>query len=67
MDMSSFNGPLNNVAAQKINKFIDYKILLKIQCKTTFNSAFVGKKNPQNQTRVDFGIMFLKNVVLHEI
>jgi hypothetical protein len=25
-------------------KFIDYKIILKLQCKTTFNSAFVGKK-----------------------
>jgi hypothetical protein len=24
-------------------------------------------KNHQNRTRVDFGIMFLKNVVLHEI
>ena len=25
-------------------KFIDYKIMLKLQCKTTFNSSFVGKK-----------------------
>ena len=25
-------------------KFIDYKIMLKLQCKTTFNSAFVGRK-----------------------
>ena len=25
-------------------KFIDYKIMLKLQCKTTFNSVFVGKK-----------------------
>jgi hypothetical protein len=41
--------------------------MLKLQCKTTFNSVFVGKKNHQNRTRVDFGIMFLKNVVLHEI
>jgi hypothetical protein len=39
----------------------------KLQCKTTFNSAFVGKKNHQNRTRVDFGIMFLKHVVLYEI
>ena len=23
--------------------FIDYKIMLKLQCKTTFNSTFVGK------------------------
>jgi hypothetical protein len=38
--------------------FIDYKIMLKLQCKTTFNSAFVGKQNHQNRTRVDFGIMF---------
>ena len=48
-------------------KFIDYKIMLKLQCKTTFNSAFVDKKNHQNRTLVDFGIMFLKNVVLYEI
>jgi hypothetical protein len=39
-------------------KFIDYKIMLKLQCKTTFDYAFVGKKNHQNRTRVDFGIMF---------
>jgi hypothetical protein len=26
-----------------IIKFIDYKIMLKLQCKTTFYSAFVGK------------------------
>jgi hypothetical protein len=25
-------------------KFIDYKIMLKLECKATFNSAFVGKK-----------------------
>jgi hypothetical protein len=31
--------------------------MLKLQCKTTFNSAFVGKKNHQNRTRVNFGIM----------
>jgi hypothetical protein len=41
--------------------------MLKLQCKTTFNSVFVSKKNHQNRTRVDFGIMFLENVVLHEI
>ena len=41
--------------------------MLKLQCKTTFNSVFVDKKNHQNRTWVDFGIMFLKNVVLHEI
>ena len=52
---------------RELIKCIDYKIMLKLQCKTTFNSAFVGKKNHQNRTRVDFGIMFLKNVVLHEI
>ena len=34
-------------------KFIDYKIMLKLQCKTTFNSAFVGNKNLQNRTRID--------------
>jgi hypothetical protein len=48
-------------------KIIDYKIMLKLQCKNTFYSVFVGKKNHQNRTRVDFGIMFLKNVVLYEI
>jgi hypothetical protein len=25
-------------------KIIDYKIMLKLQCKTTFNPVFVGKK-----------------------
>ena len=39
-------------------KFIDYKIMLKLQCKTTINSVFVVEKNHQNRTRVDFGIMF---------
>ena len=41
--------------------------MLKLQCQTAFNSAFVGKKNHQNRTRVDFGIMFLKNLVLYEL
>ena len=36
--------------------------MLKLQCKTTFNPVFVGKKNHQNRTRVDFGIMFLKKM-----
>jgi hypothetical protein len=48
-------------------KFIDYKIMLKLQYKTTFNSAFVWKKNHENRTRDDLGILFLKNVVLYEI
>ena len=52
---------------RELIKIIDYKFMLKLQCKTTFNSVFVGKKNHQNRTRVDFGIMFFKNVVLHEI
>ena len=39
----------------------------KLQCKTTFHFTFVDKKNHQNRTKVDFGIMFLKNVVLYEI
>ena len=52
---------------RELIKIIDYKFMLKLQCKTTLNSVFVGKKNNQNRTRVDFGIMFLKNVVLHEI
>jgi hypothetical protein len=43
---------------RELIKIKDYKIMRKLQCKTTFNSAFVGKKNHQNRTRVDFGIMF---------
>ena len=27
-----------------LKKFIDYNIMLKLQCKTKFKSAFVGKK-----------------------
>ena len=52
---------------RELMKFIDYKIMLKLQYKTTFNSAFVWKKNHENRTRVDLGILFLKNVVLYEI
>ena len=52
---------------RELIKIIDYKIMLKLQCKTTFNSVFVGKKNHQIRIRVDFGIMFFKNVVLYEI
>jgi hypothetical protein len=29
---------------RELIKFIDYKIMLILQCKTTFNSVFVGKK-----------------------
>ena len=29
---------------RELIKFIDYKILLRLRCKTTFHSAFVGKK-----------------------
>ena len=29
---------------RELIKFIDYKIKLKLQCKTTFNFTFVGKK-----------------------
>jgi hypothetical protein len=28
---------------RELIKFIDYKIMLKLQCNTTFNSTFVGK------------------------
>jgi hypothetical protein len=38
---------------RELVKIIDYKFMLKLQCKTTFNSVFVGKKNHQNRTRVD--------------
>jgi hypothetical protein len=30
---------------RELIQFIDYKIMLKLQYKTTFNSSFVGKKN----------------------
>jgi hypothetical protein len=29
---------------RELIKIIDYKIMLKLQCKTTFNPVFVGKK-----------------------
>ena len=29
---------------RELIKFIDYKHMLKLQCKATFNSAFVGEK-----------------------
>ena len=29
---------------REVIKFIDYKIMLKLQCQTAFNSAFDGKK-----------------------
>jgi hypothetical protein len=51
---------------RELIKIIDYKFMLKLQCKTTFNSVFVGKQIIKIE-QVDFGIMFLKNVVLHEI
>ena len=41
---------------RELIKIIDYKIMLKLQC----NSVFVGKKSSKS----NFGIMFLKNVVL---
>jgi hypothetical protein len=44
--------------------------MLKLQCKTTFNSVFVGKKFikiKHKKTRLDFGIMLSKIVVLYEI
>jgi hypothetical protein len=37
--------------------------MLKLQCKTTFNSVFVGKK----ETIIDFEKMLWKIVVLYEI
>ena len=50
---------------RELIKIIDYRFMLKLQCKTKFNSVFVGKKNHQIRIRVDFGIMFFKNVVLY--
>ena len=29
---------------RELIKIIDYKFMLKLQCKTTFNSVFIGKK-----------------------
>jgi hypothetical protein len=29
---------------RELIKILDYKFILKLQCKTTFNSVFVGKK-----------------------
>jgi hypothetical protein len=49
---------------RELIKIIDYKFMLKLQCKTTFNYVFVGKKNHQSRTRVDFGIMHY--YVLHK-
>jgi hypothetical protein len=38
---------------RELIKFIDYRIMLKLQCKTTFNSAFVGKKSSKsNKSRL---------------
>ena len=51
---------------RELIKIIDYEFMLKLQCKTTFNSVFVGKKIIKIE-QVHFGIMFLKNVVLHDI
>jgi hypothetical protein len=36
---------------RELIKFIDYKIWLKLQCKTTFNSAFVGKKKSSKSNK----------------
>jgi hypothetical protein len=36
---------------RELVKIIDYKFMLKLQCKTTFNSVFVGKKNHQNRRK----------------
>jgi hypothetical protein len=36
---------------RELIKIIDYKCMLNLQCKTTFNSVFVDKKNHQNRTR----------------
>ena len=47
---------------RELIKIIDYKIMLKSHL-----ILFLLVKNHQNRTRVDFGIMFLKNVVLYEI
>ena len=42
---------------RELIKFIDYKIMLKLQCKATLILPLL-EKNHQNRTRVDLGIMF---------
>jgi hypothetical protein len=46
---------------RELMKFIDYKIMLKLQCKTTFYSTFVGKKksSKSNKSRL-WNIFFFK-------
>jgi hypothetical protein len=40
-------------------QFIDYEIMLKLQCKATFNSAFVGKKSSNSNKSRLWNIFFL--------
>ena len=35
---------------RELIKIIDYKIMLQLQCKTTFNPVFIGKKIEQEST-----------------
>ena len=35
---------LNLCLNRELKKILDYKFMLKLQCKTTFNSGFVDKK-----------------------
>ena len=51
---------------RELIKFIDYEIMLKLQCKTTFNSAFVCKKIIKFEQESTLEYFFL-NVVLYEI
>jgi hypothetical protein len=37
--------------------------MLKLQCKTTFNSVFVDKKNHQNRTRSGKIVVYMKYIV----
>ena len=38
---------------RELQKIIDYKFMLKLQCKTTFNSVFVDKKSAKsNKSRL---------------
>ena len=36
---------------RELMKFIDYKIMLKLQCKITFYSTFVGKKKSSKSNK----------------
>ena len=52
------------LTCELVVKFIDYEIMLKLQCKTKFNSAFVGRKKSSKSNKSRLWNNVLKNVVL---